>query len=83
MKKLESECILSIGKAREEGKEEVMGEVRAQFQKVYNTGFRDGWKSALSKFGVPESSKLYLRDNTLIPYPNTGLKDSDDEDKGE
>lgn len=31
MKKLESECILSIGKAREEGKEEVMGEVRAQF----------------------------------------------------
>jgi hypothetical protein len=83
MKKLESECILSISMAREEGKEEVMGEIKAQFQKVYNTEFRDGWKSALSKSGVPKGSELYLRDNTSIPYPVTRLKDSDSEDEGE
>ncbi len=42
IKKLESECIVSIGKAHEEGNEEIMEEVKAQFQNVYNSGFRDG-----------------------------------------
>ena len=61
MKKLESECLLSIGKAHKEGMEEglVKGkelgkegsleEVKAQFKMVYNSGFSHGWKSALSK----------------------------------
>jgi hypothetical protein len=31
VRKLETECINAIRKAREEGKEEVMGEVKAQF----------------------------------------------------
>jgi flagellar biosynthesis/type III secretory pathway protein FliH len=59
MKKLESECLLSIGKAHKEGmekglvkgkelgKEGAMEEVKAQFQMVYNSGLRHGWKSAL------------------------------------
>ena len=87
MKKLESECILSIGKAREKGKakgrvlgkEETMDEARTQFQMVYNTGFRHGWKSALSKTGQPETSELFLHTNTPLPYPTAGLKNSDDE----
>jgi hypothetical protein len=51
VRKLETECIQSIGEAREEGKregkQEVMGEVKEQLQGVFNRGFRDGWKSAL------------------------------------
>jgi hypothetical protein len=51
VRKLETECIQSIGEAREEGKregkQEVMGEVKDQLQGVFNRGFRDGWKSAL------------------------------------
>ena len=46
MRELEVECIQSIGQAREDGKQELMGEVKAQFQMVYNSGFRDGSKSA-------------------------------------
>ena len=61
VKKLESECIASIGQAREEGKEEgkaegkalgyeaAMEEARTQFWMMYNSGFRQGWKSALKK----------------------------------
>ena len=52
VRKLESECIASIGNAREEGKEEgkaegkvlghaaAMEEARTQFRMVYNRGFR-------------------------------------------
>jgi hypothetical protein len=36
VRKLEAECIQSIGKAREEGKQEVLGEVKAQLQGVFN-----------------------------------------------
>uniref|UniRef100_A0A2N9HW37 Uncharacterized protein n=1 Tax=Fagus sylvatica TaxID=28930 RepID=A0A2N9HW37_FAGSY len=91
VRKLESECIASIEKAREEGKEEgkaegkvlgheaAMDEARTQFRMVYNSGFRQGWKSALKKTEQPESSELFLRSNTPIPYPKEGLKDSDDE----
>jgi hypothetical protein len=70
-----------ICKAREEGKQEVIGEVKAQLQGVFNGGFRDGWKLALIKADVPESSDLYLRISTPLPYPEAGLKDSDDEDE--
>jgi hypothetical protein len=56
-----------------------MDEARTQFCMVYNSGFRQGWKSALNKTGQPESSELFLRSNTPIPYPEKGLKDSDDE----
>ena len=91
IKKLESECLASLGKAREEGKEEgkaegkilghesAMEEARTQFRMVYNTGFRRGWKSALTKTEQPETSELFLRSNTPIPYPEEGLKDSDNE----
>jgi hypothetical protein len=81
VRNLKAECIQSIGKAREEGKQEVMGEVKAQLQGVFNRGFRDGWKSALKKAEVPDSSDLFLRDRTPLPYPEAGLKDSDDEDE--
>ncbi len=36
VRKLEAKCIQSIGKAREEGKQEVLGEVKAQLQGVFN-----------------------------------------------
>ena len=85
VRKLESECIQAIGKAQEKGKEEVMGEVKAHFQLMYNSGFRHGWKSALNKTEVPKTSDLFLRANTPLPYLEAGLKDSEDEadDKGD
>ncbi len=46
MRELEAECIQSIGQARENEKQELMGEVKTQFQTMYNSGFRDGSKSA-------------------------------------
>ena len=79
MWKLKAECIHSIGKARKDEKEEIMGKVKAQFQTVYNSGFKDGWKSALNKTKVLETSKLFLQANTFLPYPIAGLKDMDDE----
>ena len=91
MKKLESKCLLLIGKAHEEGMEEgmakgkklgkegAMDEVKAQFQMVYNSGFRHGWKSSLRKTEQSETSDLFLRANTPLPYPKAGLKNSDDE----
>jgi uncharacterized protein YqfA (UPF0365 family) len=72
VRKLESECIQAISKAREEGKEVVMGEVKAQFQLVYNSGFRHGWKSALNQTKVPKTSDLFLRANIPLPYPEAG-----------
>ena len=45
---------------------------------VYNSGFRHGWKSALSKTEQPRASNLFLRANTPLPYPEAGLKDSGD-----
>jgi hypothetical protein len=95
VRKLESECLASLGKAREEGKEEgkaegkilrhesAMEEARTQFRMVYNTGFRRGWKSALTKTEQPETSELFLRSNTPIPYPEEGLRNSEDEPEGE
>jgi hypothetical protein len=91
MKKLESECVLSISKAHKEGlekgkdlgKEGAMGEVATQFKMVYNSGFRNGWKSALSKTEQPETSDLYLRAKTPLPYPDAGLNNSDDEAEDE
>ena len=50
---------------------------------VYNTGFRRGWKSVLTKTEQPKTSELFLRSNTLIPYPEEGLRNSKDEAKGE
>jgi hypothetical protein len=70
---------LGLLKGKELGREGAMGEVTAQFKMVYNTGFRHGWKSALSKTGQPEMSELFLRTNTPLPYPNAGLRNSDDE----
>uniref|UniRef100_A0A2N9ILX6 Uncharacterized protein n=1 Tax=Fagus sylvatica TaxID=28930 RepID=A0A2N9ILX6_FAGSY len=63
---------------------EAIEEVKTHLQKVYNSGFRHGWKSALIKTEQPEVSELFLRANTPLPYPDAGLKDSDDEeDEGE
>ena len=67
--------------ALEEGKQEVMGEVRAQLQGVFNQGFRDGWKSTLKKADLPDSSDLFSRDHTPLPNPEADMKDSDDEDE--
>ena len=95
VRKLESECIASIEQARiagiEEGKAEgkklghdgAMEEARTQFRMVYNSGFRRGWKSALTKTEQPETSELFLRSNTPIPYPEEGLRNSEDEAEGE
>jgi hypothetical protein len=88
VKLLEAECLRSIGLAREEGiqegkkvgQEELMEQVRTDFQGVFNRGFRDGWKLALKKAKVPSSSKWFLRDETPLPYPNAGLRNSDVED---
>ena len=89
--KLESECLANLGKAREErllegkiegkklGHEAAMEEARTQFRMVFNTGFRRGWKSALTKTEQPETSELFLRSNTPIPYPEEGLNKSEDE----
>jgi hypothetical protein len=86
MKKLEFECLLLIGKAHEDGMEEGMAkgkklgkegaidEVKAQFQMVYNSGFRHEWKSALSKTEQSETSDLFLRANTLSHTPRQGSK---------
>jgi hypothetical protein len=91
MKELESECVFRLGTAHKEGMEEglkkgkelgregAMDEVATQFKLVYNSGFRHGWKSALSKTEQPETSDLFLRTNTPLPYPDAGLKNSDDE----
>ena len=83
VRKLEAECIQSIGEAQEEGKQDVLGEVKAQLQGVFKGGFRDGWKSALKKAEVPDSSDLFLRDHTPLPYPKANLEDSDKEDENE
>uniref|UniRef100_A0A2N9H5D9 Uncharacterized protein n=1 Tax=Fagus sylvatica TaxID=28930 RepID=A0A2N9H5D9_FAGSY len=89
--KLESECLANLEKAREEGLLEgkiegkklgydgAMEEARTQFRMVFNTGFRRGWKSALTKTEHPETSELFLRSNTPIPYPEEGLNRSEDE----
>jgi hypothetical protein len=75
---------LGLKKGRELGKEEAMEEVKTHLQKVYNSGFRHGWKSALIKTEQPEVSELFLRANTPLPYLDAGLKNSDDEeDEGE
>uniref|UniRef100_A0A2N9GKP0 Uncharacterized protein n=1 Tax=Fagus sylvatica TaxID=28930 RepID=A0A2N9GKP0_FAGSY len=81
IKLLEAECIQSIDKAWEEGKQEVMAKVKAKLQGVFNHGFRDGWKSALRKADVPFSSDMYVRRNTPLPYPKASLKELDDEDE--
>jgi hypothetical protein len=60
-----------------------MEEARTQFRMVYNTGFRRGWKSAMTKTKQPETSELFLRSNTPIPYPEEGLRNSEDEAEGE
>uniref|UniRef100_A0A2N9FWJ5 Uncharacterized protein n=1 Tax=Fagus sylvatica TaxID=28930 RepID=A0A2N9FWJ5_FAGSY len=69
VKKLESKCILSIGKAQEEGKAEgkVLGKEAAMDEA------RTHQKHPNSSCGA----------NTLLPYPTEGLKDSDDEDEEE
>uniref|UniRef100_A0A2N9ID30 Uncharacterized protein n=1 Tax=Fagus sylvatica TaxID=28930 RepID=A0A2N9ID30_FAGSY len=68
-----------LKKGKELGREGAMGEVTAQFKMVYNSRFRHGWKSALSKIEQPKTSDLFLRANTPLPYPDAGLKNSDDE----
>ena len=79
VKKLETECIKAIGEAQEDGKKEVMAEVRAQLQSMFNAGFQDNWKLALQKAEVPKSSELFLLSNTPLPYLDAGLTDSEDE----
>uniref|UniRef100_A0A2N9FPM5 Uncharacterized protein n=1 Tax=Fagus sylvatica TaxID=28930 RepID=A0A2N9FPM5_FAGSY len=85
IKTLEAEYLRSLGKTLEsgkkEGKQEAWGEIKDQIQGVYNRSFRDGWKAALKKVGTPASSDLLLRENTPLPYPNAGLRESDEEDE--
>jgi hypothetical protein len=85
IKTLEAEYLRSLGKTLEsgkkEGKQEAWGEIKDQIQGVYNRSFRDGWKAALKKVGTPASSDLLLRENTPLPYPNAGLRESNKEDE--
>ena len=89
--KLEAKCLRSIGEAMEngkkggkqEGKQEAWGEIKDQIQGVYNRSFRDGWKAALRKVDIPASSDLLSRENTPLPYPDAGLRESDKEDEDE
>ena len=57
--------------------------MKAELQEVFNQGFRDGWKSALKKADVPSSLEMYVRNNMPLPYPEAGLKETDDEGKDE
>ena len=68
---------------KQEGKQEAWGEIKDQIQGVYNRSFRDGWKAALKKVDIPASSDLLLIENTLLPYPDTGLREPDKEDEDE
>ena len=82
---LDAECVKSIGLAREEGikegkqvgQQELLDQVRTDFQGVFNRGFWDGWKLALKKAKVPRFSRWFLREKTPLPYPEAGLKASD------
>ncbi len=87
----------SIGLTREEGiqegrkagQQELLDQVRTDFQGVFNRGFRDRWKSALKKAKVSRTSKWFVREKTPLPYPDAGLRasnaeqedDEDDEDE--
>ena len=87
----ETECIQSIAQAweegklegKQEGKQEVFIEVKAKLQRVFNWGFRDGWKLAMKRANVPSSSEMYFRENTPIPFLKVGLKESEDEAENE
>uniref|UniRef100_A0A2N9I9E1 Uncharacterized protein n=1 Tax=Fagus sylvatica TaxID=28930 RepID=A0A2N9I9E1_FAGSY len=68
IKLLEAKCVKSIGEAREEGKKE---------------GKQEGKLEVLAEAAVSSTSELFLRDNTPIPYPDAGFKESDKEDEGE
>ena len=89
IKTLEAEYLRSLGEhlesgrkeGKQEGKQEAWGEIKDQIQGVYNRSFRDGWKAALKEVGTPVSSDLLLRENTPLPYPDAGLRDSDKEDE--
>ena len=84
VKNLEAECVCSMGEAREvgknEGQQQVLGEVKDQIQGVYNRSFRDGWKAALKKVETPVDLDLFLRENTPLPYPDATLRESDKEE---
>uniref|UniRef100_A0A2N9H6U2 Uncharacterized protein n=1 Tax=Fagus sylvatica TaxID=28930 RepID=A0A2N9H6U2_FAGSY len=73
------EKVLGRVEGEKSGFDGAMEEARTQFRMVFNTGFRKGWKSALTKTEQPEASELFLRSNTPIPYPEEGLQDSDNE----
>uniref|UniRef100_A0A2N9FZZ0 Uncharacterized protein n=1 Tax=Fagus sylvatica TaxID=28930 RepID=A0A2N9FZZ0_FAGSY len=71
IRKVESECLATLGKAREEGL--VEGKIEGK-----KLGHESAMEEARTQFRM-----LFLRSNTPIPYPEEGLRNSEDEAKEE
>uniref|UniRef100_A0A2N9HAE8 Uncharacterized protein n=1 Tax=Fagus sylvatica TaxID=28930 RepID=A0A2N9HAE8_FAGSY len=87
-KKLETECIQSIGEARRRRQERMANKkswvkLKSNLRESSTEASEMGGNRLQSKAEVPDSSDLFLRDQTPLPYPDAGLKVLDNEDEDE